>query len=80
MKTLSLSLAALSLAALAWQFAPSYGTPDTKSQYDYANVPVDFEALHAQARGALERLRERQATHEQRLSMIERDPGAVSLR
>jgi hypothetical protein len=57
MKTLVLSLAALSLALFAWQFDPLerlLGKPAMQ-----ATKPVNFDALHAQARGALQRLHEK---------------------
>ena len=63
MKTLVLSLAALSLALFAWQFDPLerlLGEPAMQ-----AAQPVNFDALHAQARGALQRLRDK---HDQSLA------------
>jgi hypothetical protein len=63
MKTLVLWLAALSLALFAWQFVPlEHLRGDSARQ---AARPINFGALHAQARDALRRLREK---HEQSLA------------
>ena len=59
MRTLALSLAALSLAALVWQFGPSYDGQWRAMDQNTA-APIDRDALNAQARGALQRLREKQ--------------------
>ena len=71
MRTLVLSLATLSLAVLLWQFGTSYGALDAARQHAAQAAPIDFDALHAQARGALERLREKERDHS-RLTMNDR--------
>ena len=71
MRTLVLSLATLSLAAFAWQFGTSYRALDAARQHAAQAAPIDFDALHAQARGALERLREKERDHS-RLTMNDR--------
>ncbi len=68
MKPFLLSLAMLSLVVVAWQFSPSYrATPHGPS--DAAATAIDFTSLRAEARGAMERLREKRTT---RLTMNER--------
>lgn len=63
MKTLVLWLAALSLTLFAWQFDPlEHLRGDSATP---AAQPINFGALHAQARDALRRLREK---HEQSLA------------
>ncbi len=71
MKTLVLSLATLSLAIPLWQFGTSYGPLDAGLQHTVQAAPIDFDALHAQAHGALERLRQKERDRS-RLSMNDR--------
>jgi len=66
MKTLLLSLAMLSTVVLGWQFGPSYAAG--QQPVSEAAPQIDFARLHAEARDAMERLREKQMT---RLSMNE---------
>lgn len=63
MKTLVLWLAALSLTLFAWQFDTLEHLRGDSAMP--AAQPINFGALHAQARDALRRLREK---HEQSLA------------
>jgi len=76
MKTLLLSLAMLSTVVLAWQFGPSYAGWQFGAPRAVGHLPapgaapqIDFARLHAEARHAMERLREKQMM---RLSLNER--------
>ena len=71
MKTLVLSLATLSLAVLVWQFGTSYRALDAARQHAAQASQIDFDTLHAQARGVLQRLREKERDHS-RLTMNDR--------